>query len=176
MIRDAPLKFMNNDQSNILLLPILEHIKYLGKPIQNQGISYFSEEDQMDVYVGIEGVNIGHDATISLEELGDVNKPKLTLNIKPQQDMQAPAQIGGISASTSKQPQNTPMNTKSASNVPESAEKVEETQNFAVSLPPLNTESQFDHAVQDITVPIKRERTKKSDMVQQKKVSNIVFL
>lgn len=68
------------------------------------------------------------------------------------------------------------MNTKSASNVPESAEKVEETQNFAVSLPQLNTESQFDHAVQDITVPIKRERTKKSDMVQQKKVSNIVFL
>jgi len=38
----------------------------------------------MDVYVGIEGVNIGHDAIISLEELGDANKPKLTLKIKPQ--------------------------------------------------------------------------------------------
>ena len=71
------------------------------------------------------------------------------------------------------------MNMKSATsniNVPESAEKVEETQNFAVSLPPLNTESQFDHAVQDITEPIKRERAKKSDVGQQKKVSNIVFL
>jgi hypothetical protein len=37
----------------------------------------------MDVFVGIEGVNINHDAHIPLEELGDVKKPKLTLSIKP---------------------------------------------------------------------------------------------
>jgi hypothetical protein len=62
----------------------LEHIKYLGKPIQNHGISYFSEEDQMDVYVGIEGVNIAADAHIAMEELGNDKKPKLSLTIKPQ--------------------------------------------------------------------------------------------
>ena len=82
MIKDAPLRFMASDSQKFLLVPILEHIKYLGKPIQNQGISYFSEEDQMDVFVGIEGVNINQDEAISLDELGDVNKPKLTLNIK----------------------------------------------------------------------------------------------
>jgi len=38
----------------------------------------------MDVYVGIEGVNISADANISLEELGNTKMPKLTLNIKPQ--------------------------------------------------------------------------------------------
>ena len=47
----------------------------------------------------------------------------------------------------------------------------------AVSLPQLNTESQFDNAVQDITEPIPRVRTRKiRDNAQQKKVSMIVFL
>ena len=55
LIRDVPLQFSGEQ---LLLLPILNHIKYLGKPISGQSISYYSEEDEMDVYVGIEGTNI----------------------------------------------------------------------------------------------------------------------
>lgn len=64
-------------------MPILNHIKYLGKPISKQSVSYFSEEDQMDVYVGIEGVSINNSKSISIDELKVDNKIKLTLNIKP---------------------------------------------------------------------------------------------
>jgi hypothetical protein len=55
LIKDVPLEFSGD---KVLLLPILNHIKYLGKPIRGQSISYYSEEDEMDVYVGIEGTNI----------------------------------------------------------------------------------------------------------------------
>lgn len=53
----------------MLLVPILNHIKYLGKPIANQSVSYFSEEDEMDVYVGIEGTSISSSFGIPVEEL-----------------------------------------------------------------------------------------------------------
>jgi len=62
-------------------LPILNHIKYLGKPISGQSISYFSEEDEMDVFVGIEGTNIT-DQKIAIEEITCNGKLKLTLNVK----------------------------------------------------------------------------------------------
>lgn len=62
----------------------------------------------MDVYVGIEGVNIAADAHIAMEELGNDKKPKLSLTIKPQQDISGGPLLGQFSASTSKQPQNTP--------------------------------------------------------------------
>ena len=66
-----------------MLVPILEHIKYLGKSITRQSVSYYSEEDEMDVYVGIEGVNIKPDSSIALEEILVNGKYRLTLNIKP---------------------------------------------------------------------------------------------
>ena len=65
-----------------MLVPILDHVKYLGKHVSKQSVSYFSEEDEMDVYVGIEGVNIRTDATISLDEMLVNGKYRLTLNIK----------------------------------------------------------------------------------------------
>jgi|DEB0MinimDraft_12_1074336.scaffolds.fasta_scaffold89373_2 hypothetical protein len=61
LIKDVPLEF---EGEKVLLVPILNHIKYLGKPIAKQSISYFSEEDEMDVYVGIEGVNIKPNSAI----------------------------------------------------------------------------------------------------------------
>jgi hypothetical protein len=79
LIKDVPLEY-EGDQ--VLLVPILNHIKYLGKPITQQSISYFSEEDEMDVYVGIEGVNIPGHKSIPLEELKAGSNYKLTLNIK----------------------------------------------------------------------------------------------
>lgn len=42
IIKDAPLHYKGE---NVLLIPILEHIKYLRKPIHNQSVSYYSEED-----------------------------------------------------------------------------------------------------------------------------------
>lgn len=68
MIRDNPVRFQCEGQ--ILLKPILEYIKYLGKDISKQSISYFSEEDQCDVFVGIEGESIGDNTVISVDEMG----------------------------------------------------------------------------------------------------------
>lgn len=71
--KDMPVKFQNQDvqAGNILLKPILDYIKYLGKEISKQSISYFSEEDQCDVFVGIEGESIGDNTVISIEEMGN---------------------------------------------------------------------------------------------------------
>ena len=75
----------------ILLVPILNHIKYLGKPIAGQSISYFSEEDEMDCFVGIEGQNIPSNKCMGVEEVTTSNKQlKLTLNIKPQDKQTKP--------------------------------------------------------------------------------------
>ena len=79
MIKDVPLKFSGD---KILLNPILNHIKFIGKPISGQSISYFSEEDEMDVYVGIEGANISDDNSIAMEDITSNGKLKLTLNVK----------------------------------------------------------------------------------------------
>ena len=91
---DMPLRFQNNDPStgNILLKPILDYIKYLGKQIQGQSISYYSQEDECDVYVGIEGQSIDENYTIATDEVEKVKeqKLKLKLKIKPPQDGQVP--------------------------------------------------------------------------------------
>jgi len=84
LIKDVPIEYAGD---KVLLVPILNHIKYLGKPIARQSISYFSEEDEMDVYVGIEGVNIRPNYAISLDELASNGKqPKLILNVKENPD------------------------------------------------------------------------------------------
>lgn len=62
-------------------MPILKHIKYLGKAIAFQSVSYYSEEDEMDVFVGIEGQTIKPSFSIPLEELNCNGKYKLTLKI-----------------------------------------------------------------------------------------------
>lgn len=38
----------------ILISPIIDYIKQLGKQIQNKSISYYSEKDKFDVFVGID--------------------------------------------------------------------------------------------------------------------------
>lgn len=81
-----------------MLVPILNHIKYLGKPIANQSISYYSEEDEMDVYVGIEGVNINSQMSIPIEELKSGSTYKLTLHIKKPKDQQMNMNFGDASA------------------------------------------------------------------------------
>lgn len=79
IIKDAPLQFKGE---TVLLVPILEHIKYLRKPIQHQSVSYYSEEDQLNVYVGIEGENISPGYAIPVQELRSGHQFKLTLFIK----------------------------------------------------------------------------------------------
>lgn len=54
-----------------MLKPILDYIKYLGKEISKRSVSYFSEEDECDVFVGIEGESIGDNTVISIEEMGN---------------------------------------------------------------------------------------------------------
>jgi len=78
-VKDVPLKFSGD---KVLLNPILNYIKYIGKPISGQSISYFSEEDEMDVYVGIEGANISDEKSIAMEDITCNGKLKLTLNVK----------------------------------------------------------------------------------------------
>ena len=79
-----PIKFSGD---KVHLLPILNHIKYLGKAISGQLISYYSEEDKMDVYVGIEGTNI-KDQKIPMEEITSNGKLKLMLNVKQPQNIE----------------------------------------------------------------------------------------
>ena len=56
-----------------------------GEEIQRKAPTHEAdfEEDEMDVYVGIEGVNIKPDSSIALEEILVNGKYRLTLNIKP---------------------------------------------------------------------------------------------
>jgi len=58
----------------------------------------------MDVYVGIEGVNIKGDKGISLDDLMINGKPKLSLNIKPPQDL-SPLIKGGLVSNEDSNPE-----------------------------------------------------------------------
>lgn len=70
-----------------MLKPILDYIKYLGKQIQGKSISYYSEEDVCDVFVGIEGQSIDENKVIGVDEL--VTKPKLKLILKIKQPQES---------------------------------------------------------------------------------------
>jgi len=149
LIKDVPIEWQGQD---ILLVPILNHIKYLGKPIAGQSISYFSEDDQMDVYVGIEGQNIQSSKCLGVEEVTSANKQlKLTLNIKPQ-DKQAKPDV------TMEKPA-------------ETVKHEQDSQMVAVSLPQMVTNSQFNSAIGNVTEPIKRERATRQDVIDRNKVS-----
>jgi len=78
----VPIHF---EGDKLLLVPILDHIKNLGKPIEHQSISYFSEEDELDVFVGIEGHGIKPSYGILPEELLVNGKYRLSLSIKKPQ-------------------------------------------------------------------------------------------
>ena len=78
MIKDAPV-FISDDE--VKLMPILNHIKKMGKQISKQSLSYFNEEDDVDMFVGIEG-DIKNDCTIPLDEIMVNGKHRLTLKIK----------------------------------------------------------------------------------------------
>lgn len=54
LIKNVPLTYEGQD---VLLAPIVKFIKNLGKNIKGQSISYYSEKDQMDVFVGIDPIN-----------------------------------------------------------------------------------------------------------------------
>ena len=54
----------------MLLKPILDFIINMGKNISRKSISYYSEEDEDDVFAGIEGVSIDDTTVVSLAEMG----------------------------------------------------------------------------------------------------------
>lgn len=145
--KDMPIKFQNNDaeSGHILLKPILDYIKYLGKQISKQSISYFSEEDQCDVFVGIEGESIGENTAISTEEMGNGAQLKLILKVKP-------SQKGNTISPAAPTP---------ANNI-ESKMKNEEL--ISVSLPDLTSGTQVSKAIGNIIEPIKRERATRAEM------------
>lgn len=73
------MKFQNNDPSTkqLLLKPVLDYIKNIGKDISCLSISHYSPEDDCDIYLGIEGKTIDDSKTIDLDEIGKV----LILNV-----------------------------------------------------------------------------------------------
>lgn len=55
LIKDVKTKLSKN-QDKIYLYPILQTIKTSGKPIQFKSINYFSQRDQMVVFVGVDPI------------------------------------------------------------------------------------------------------------------------
>jgi hypothetical protein len=101
----------------------------------------------MDVYVGIEGVNISSSTGIPINELKVGQQFKLTLNIKKSKDVpnQPKSQNNNLDEH---------LNIKSETN----GNHVPESQNIAVSLPNLVTGSQLNHAIKGVIEPLKKER------------------
>lgn len=137
---------MEFKDDTLLLVPILEHIKYLRKPIKHQSVSYYSEEDQLNVYVGIEGVNINPAYAIPVQELKTGQQFKLTLFIKQTDDIN---------------------HKKIVDSNPEVAAVVEESQQIVLSLPDMVTKSQFDDAITGIIKPIQKERCSKEEAAKR---------
>ena len=80
LIKNVVTQFVEgSNQEQIWLLPVIDHIKKLGKPIQNSLISYHSEKEKMDVFVGQDPINSS--ATISILELKKLNPKKLILYV-----------------------------------------------------------------------------------------------
>ena len=157
LIKDVPIEF---DDENVLLTPILKHIKYLGKPIAFQSVSYYSEEDEMDVFVGIEGQTIKPSFSIPLEELSSGGKYKLTIKITKHTEQDKEFDV----------PSGIPSNNRPAAREPVGAEDEQnDTQMVPVSLPEMNSASQVDNVLDGITKPIKRERATKEEMMAKMK-------
>ena len=96
-------------------------------------MSYFSEEDEMDVYVGIEGQSINAGYVIPIEELKTGSNYKLTLNIKaPQGQDQSPMHKNGTSSA---------LKSGENKNEEKNTGRVDESQIVAVSLPDMVTNS-----------------------------------
>jgi hypothetical protein len=68
----------------ILLQPILHHIQSMGKHIDGLGISYFSDKDAMDVYVGVYPIELG--VKIPRSDFND----RLALKLKNSKSGQSP--------------------------------------------------------------------------------------
>ena len=77
LIKDVGVTIENDE---LKLAPLMEAIKKLGKPIDHMSISYFSETDKMDVFVGIDP--IGDDKKVNIHELGGHIPIKIMLKIK----------------------------------------------------------------------------------------------
>jgi hypothetical protein len=63
LIKDVPTEKMANDK--ILLRPIIEHIKKMGKLVHFKDIAYISFKDKMKVCVGIDPISEGYALPIS---------------------------------------------------------------------------------------------------------------
>ena len=64
LIKDVPTRFVRDPKTNqinndkILLAPVIDCIKKMGKPIQNREILYYSENWRMDVFVGTDPIGL----------------------------------------------------------------------------------------------------------------------
>lgn len=96
----------------------------------------------MDVYVGIEGVNINASMGIPIDELKVGQQYKLTLNIKKAKDVQ----------NNNLQINSEEMKVKSEPN-----QVAESQNNIAVSLPNMVTGSQLNHAIKGVIEPLSKK-------------------
>jgi hypothetical protein len=56
LIKDVPT-IKTPDQRKVLLAPVIDHIKKIGKTVSYKSISYFSAKDDMEVYVGVDPIH-----------------------------------------------------------------------------------------------------------------------
>jgi len=66
LIKDVPT-IRTIDMKKILLAPVIEHIKKIGKPVHFKTVSYYSAKDEMEVYVGVDPINENY--SIRLQDL-----------------------------------------------------------------------------------------------------------
>ena len=56
LVKNVPVSNLS-DPDQINVLPIIDYLKKMGKSIKGHSITYFSEKDNMDVFVGTDPIN-----------------------------------------------------------------------------------------------------------------------
>lgn len=78
LIKNVGVENQVNDSGmyQICLAPILNHIQNMGKKIVNMSISYYSDKDQMEVFVGKHPIDPNY--SIPMDDFTDKLKLKIT--------------------------------------------------------------------------------------------------
>lgn len=176
VIRNVPVQYSDADLSQILVQPILNHIIWKGKPLKNKSIQYYSIEDKAKCFVGIEGRSIDAKTTIDFCELENKNATYvLNLFATPVVDEPAPPeQRNGHNngmINEVKQEENSVMTKTNGISTAPKQEQNQET--IQLTLPDLNTPSQVNQAVRNVTDPLRRIRATQAEMKNRQISENV---
>lgn len=174
VIRNVPVEYSDEEKSQILVQPILNHIIWKGKPLKNKSIQYYSIEDEAKCFVGIEGRSIDAKTTIDFCELENKNASfVLNLFATPVVDDPAPVEQrnghnNGMQNEANQEDTSVMPKTNNGTSTAPKQEQNQET--IQLTLPEFNTPSQVNQAVQDVTDPLRRKRATQAEM--KNRVSN----